>query len=160
MAYNTAVFDNMIYAQLGDGTEGGTIELKSSGTGKYNDLTDSNRYPWYVNGESIYSYSHYINIFKCSYYDGLMVNGLAIVRFYGYSNNGEVVCLDNSSITVQPNSLIGKTYSDIVIPLTSYQILESPNIRGITLATMNGDDVFYQYTLRVYVIPGTQHEYF
>lgn len=155
MAYNTAIFNNMVYAELG--LKGDRPELKGASVGAYNDLTDSNMYAWYINGKSVYSYSAWTNFFDCGYYDGLMVNGMAIIAFYGTSSNGYAYNMDNSSIHIRPNSVLGKTYSNIVLPLTEYHIVESPNIRGITLATGESNDVFYDYTLRVYVIPGTQH---
>ena len=153
MNNNTFCFDNMVVAEYG--ITGDKLALKSSNTTPTkNELISGT---WYVNGESIWSYNEWGQIFIPSYYNGLQTNGLTLIQFIpGPSSN--TLMLDQSYIEYQPT--LGGLYrrTTDTINLNAISIIDSPRINAIYLMNVIGNDAYENYTLRVSVLIGTQHE--
>ncbi len=153
MNNNTFCFDNMVVAEYG--ITGDKLALESSNTSPTkNELISGT---WYVNGESVWSYNEWGQIFIPSYYNGLQTNGLTLIQFIpGPSSN--TLMLDQSYIEYQPT--LGGLYRRTTdkIYLNAISIIDSPRIDAIYLMNVIGNDAYENYTLRVSVLLGTQHE--
>lgn len=153
MNNNTFCFDNMVVAEYG--ITGDKLALESSNTSSTkNELISGT---WYVNGESVWRYNEWGQIFIPSYYNGLQTNGLTLIQFIpGPSSN--TLMLDQSYIEYQPT--LGGLYRRTTdkIYLNTISIIDSPRIYAIYLMNVIGNDVYENYTLRVSVLLGTQHE--
>lgn len=155
MNNNTFCFDNMVVAEYG--ITGDKLALKASNTEEVkNELISGT---WYVNGESVWGYNVWTvgPIFIPSYYYGLQTNGLTLIQFIpGPSSN--TLLLDRSYIEYQPT--IGGLYRRTTdrMYLNAISIIDSPRIDAIYLMNSIGNDAYENYTLRVSVLLGTQHE--
>jgi|GEM_PF-5700621 len=153
MNNNTFCFDNMVVAEYG--ITGDKLALESSNTSPTkNELISGT---WYVNGESVWSYNEWGQIFIPSYYNGLQTNGLTLIQFIPDPSSNTLM-LDQSYIEYQPT--LGGLYRRTTdkIYLNAISIIDSPRIDAIYLMNVIGNDAYENYTLRVSVLLGTQHE--
>ena len=156
MNNNTFGFNNMIVAECGIAGQKTPLMCTYMSAGFYNDL--KNRV-WYANGEDLHHNNPWPNILIQSYYNGIIINGLAYIQFIpGESNGGATISSKLSTIEYTPfRNMSSVTEESTRRSLMDMSFIESPMITGIRL-TGTANDQFNNYILRVYVIPGTQHD--
>lgn len=155
MNNNTFCFDNMVVAEYG--ITGDKLALKASTTSQIkNELISGT---WYVNGESVWRSNVWTvgTIFIPSYYSGLQTNGLTLIQFIPGPSSNELL-LDQSYIEYKPT--LGGLYrkTNDYMYLNAISIIDSPRIDSIYLMNVTGNAAYENYTLRVSVLLGTQHE--
>ena len=156
MNNNTFGFDNMFVAEYGIAGQKTPLMCSYISAGLYNDLKNGT---WYANGENLHQNNPWPNILIPSYYSGIIINGLAYIQFIpGESNGGATISSELSTIEYTPfRNMSSVTEASTRRSLRDMSFIESPIITGIRL-TGTANDQFNNYILRVYVIPGTQHD--
>lgn len=158
---NNMVFGNIVVAELGREGNRPTLFSSNGPTGTYNDIRDSNRFPWYVNGVLAHQYANF-GMFSPSYYTGLTITGVGFIQFIPdvKGNFDKDIYLQYSSISYIPRT--GKISQNedeaITVSLDKLTFLSNSIIVGISLVT-DSPIQFDNYVLRIYAIPGTCYEY-
>lgn len=158
---NNMVFGNIVVAELGRDGNRPTLFASYGPTGTYNDIRDSNNFPWYINGNYVHTNSNF-GMFSPSYYEGLTIRGVGFIQFIP-----DVRAAFNTDIYLQYSSIsyipkTGKINQNadeaVTVSLDKLTFLVNSTIVGIRLVT-DSPMQFDNYVLRIYAIPGTHCGY-